>query len=203
MSAASDAQSEAPWNAAQIAQDLIAQVEELLDESLPAAAVMRALETEGLSSDTAQALVLQAKGRSDGPKDDDTIVCGIEISQMRRFLRRPGPSLMPDGEAMTELREAFVQQGIPAALAASIVAEIAAGQGRLGDVFARRLRLVALQGMIAGAIFTLFFAWTTLATWPSGRWHLITLAATSGLTIYSALLYRSRRASVEPRDDQA
>lgn len=178
------------WSAAQIAEDLLAQVDELLAEPLPGAAIARALEAEGLTPETAQAVVAEVlKERTDLP-DDAGVVCGIETGQMRRFVRVQGQSLRPDADRMTELRMALTGQGLGAATAAALVAEIAAGQSRLGDVFARRLRRVALQGMMAGTVFTLFFAWTTLASWPASRWHLLTVTATAGLTVYSALLYR-------------
>ena len=178
------------WTAAQIAEDLLAQVDELLGEQLPGPAIARALEAEGMTQETAEAVVAEVRGARAEVADDAQIVCGVETAQLRRFVRLPGSSLQPDADRMAELRIALTARGLGAATAAALVSEVAAGQSRLGDVFSRRLRRVAMQGMIAGAVFTLFFAWTTLASWPASRWHLLTVAATAGMTVYSALLYR-------------
>lgn len=187
-----DKQAPQAWTAVQVAEDLLAQVDELLGEALPGPAIVRALEAEGMTVETAEAVVAEVRGERAQVPDDAAVVCGVETTELRRFVRMPGQSLQPDAERMTALRLALVAQGLGAATAAALVSEVAGGQSRLGDVFARRLRRVALQGMIAGTIFTLFFSWITLAGWPSSRWHLVTVAGTAALTIYSALLYRRR-----------
>ncbi len=187
-----------PETADLAADDLLGQLRELFADGAPQAAVLRALETEGFEAHTAQAILqdLQLPRPIPGlaqAEGEDQIACGLDTAPMRRFLRAPGARLLVDDARSAQLVEALTRQGLRAATAAAVVAETTSSQRRFADVHVRRMRRLGLQGMVAGAVFTVFFLISAIRPNYDGRMDTITAAMTAMLTAYSALLYRRHR----------
>lgn len=176
----------------QAAEDLLGQVRDLRQEGAPARAVLRALEAEGFEPHTAQAVLHELPGPVQAEERD--VVCGLDVSPMRAFLRGRAPDAQGVDEARaTDLVTALTRHGLSAATASGLVAETVSQLRRSADVHSRRLRKVAVQGMAAGGVFTLFFAWSALRANYDGRVDAVTAGMTLLLTGYSWLLYRRHR----------
>lgn len=184
---------ERAWTAAEAAEDLVAQMEELLGDGIVPTALASALEVEGLERQTAQAVVFDVAGRSaTAALDAAATTCGIDLVHLRRFLRKPGIRLEIDDAAVAKMHAALVKQGLRPATAAAAVAELASGERRFAEVHLRRMRRLGVQGMLAGGAFTAFFAWSALVG-PGGAWNLLTAGMTLAMAAYSGVLYARNR----------
>jgi hypothetical protein len=176
----------------QAAEDLLGQVRDLLADGAPPLAVGRALEVEGYEVLTARGVLRDLAIETDAVDESD-LVCGIDTAPLRAFLRQPGARLLVDDSRAAELIAALSRHGLSPSTAAALVAETASHLRRSADVHVRRLRKVAVQGMAAGGVFTLFFASSALRPNYDGRVDAVTAAMTLLLTGYSWLLYRRNR----------
>ncbi len=125
---------------------------------------------------------------------------GIEVTMARRWLRtldrHAAPTLLQDGLA---------QHGLTRATADDLANELLDDCRRQDARQSLRLSRLGLQGMVAGGLFTLFFASVAVnGFWGPGvksmaaseaRWNAITAVITLALTAYSALLWHRHRAA--------
>lgn len=189
------------WKPVEIAEDLLGQLRELLLAGAPDTALVEALERDGVRLATANRVVREvraATGHDREPAGDAAAVYGVELTMTRRWLRtldrRAEPTALVDG-----LR----QHGLSAAAASDFAHELLEDCREQEARQSQRLRRLGLQGMVAGALFTLFFAavaWNGFfgpgaRTIPpsQARWNAITALITLVLTGYSALLWRRHR----------
>jgi len=176
------------WTADQCAEDLVAQVEELLVVGASQAQIVAALETEGLTQAHAHALVgpLAAKVvPGPDPQIRPDAICGIDVAAWRKWLRR--------GDSPLPLQQALVRQGLPDAVAADIVGDLAQAELAFLDHNRERLRRLGNQAIVAGVGFTGALCWLALGPGPNARWHLLTALGTLGLVVYGVVLRQRHR----------
>ncbi len=189
------------WKPIEIADDLVGQVHELLLAGAPDHALVEALERDGVRLPTATRVVQEVRattGQPPQPQTDATTVYGIEVTMARRWLRTLQRQAAP-----TLLQDALMQHGLSPATARDLADELLDDCRRQDDRQGARLRRLGVQGMVAGALFTLFFAGVALNGFfgpgvqsmaqSEARWNAITAAMTLALTTYSALLWHRHR----------
>lgn len=189
------------WKPVEIADDLIAQVRELLTSGAPDLALVEALERDGVRLATATRFVQEIRemtGQSYQTSADAAAIYGIELTTARRWLRTLDRQAVP-----VHLQDGLVQHGITPAtsrdLANDLLEDCRQQDARQGV----RLRRLGLQGMVAGGLFTAFFSFVALNGFygpgvqsmaqSEARWNAITALLTLALTTYSALLWRRHR----------
>lgn len=183
---------EKAWTADATAEDLVAQVRELLAEGATVPSVLHALQVEGLEPLTAEAFLRDLDGALPIAGAADAPLCAIEIRPVRAFLSQPVAQHLP--QRSRELADALARHGLQPATAATVAAELASNLRRFAEVHSHRMRRLARQGMIAGLLFTSFFGWSALRPGHDGRVDGVTAAMTVLLAVYSAVLYRRHRA---------
>lgn len=189
------------WKPVEIAEDLLGQVRELLHGGAPDLALVEALERDGVQLATASRVVTEireAAGLPSQKSSDAGVLYGIEVTMAKRWLRTLERRALP-----TALQDGLRQHGLSPATAADLAADLLEDCRRQDDRQGLRMRRLGLQGMVAGGLFTLFFAIVALNGFfgPGGasmarseaRWNAITALMTLALTIYSALLWRRHR----------
>jgi hypothetical protein len=167
------------WTADSAAEDLVGQVRELIAESAPASAVVRALENEGLELDTARAVVTELA--PDARLEASDLACGVDAQGLRARLEL---------DTAEVLAHALAQHGLQTATAATLVAELRASERRLNEQRRARLRRLGLHGMVVGSVFTALFVWTATRGDHDGRVDIVTAGLTALLALYSLALYR-------------
>ncbi len=189
------------WKPVEIANDLVGQVRELLLAGAPDLALVEALERDGVRLATATRVVQEVRattGEARKTSTDAGTVYGIEVTMTRRWLRTLDSKAVP-----TALQDALAQHGLTPTtardLADDLLEDCRLQDGRQGV----RMRRLALQGMVAGGLFTVFFAGVSLNGFlgpgaasmarSEARWNAITALMTLALTAYSALLWRRHR----------
>jgi hypothetical protein len=176
------------WTADQCAEDLVAQVEELLMAGASQAQVVAALETEGLTQPHAQALVGLLAGKvvpGPDPQLGPDAICGMDVAAWRKWLRR--------GDSPLPLQHALVRQGLPNDVAADIVHDLAEAELAFLDHNRQRLRRLGNQAIVAGVGFTAALCWLAMGPGPHARWHLLTAVGTLGLVAYGVVLRQRHR----------
>lgn len=177
----------ADWSAAQCAEDLLAQLEELLDVGASPQQLQEALEREGLQADTASSLVAHLRNpqrerlvAASETQLDPNAPCGLDTVAFRLWFRRNGP--------LTPLMEALAQQGCPDTLAMTVVTELAHAEAAFAAHQRARLRKLGMQAIVAGTGFTV--ALLALASGPGPRawWNALPALGTAGLVAYGAVL---------------
>lgn len=206
-----------PWLADEVTEDFIAQIEELLAEEVSRDALAKALEVEGLSRETVEALLRDVTGLGHIYDENHAKyegIAGIDARHIRLLLRSDADPQVLDTQAASRFAESLQQHGVRQSTAAAIVADFSNRHKEMTDGHQRRLRRLGLQGMVAGTIFTLFFGLIALSAAPAAnapatnlvvqigrpaaplldaRWHWLTVVLTAGLTGYSALLFSRNR----------
>jgi hypothetical protein len=176
------------WTADQCAEDLVAQVEELLMAGATQAQIVGALETEGLLQPHAEALVVQLAAKvvpEPDPQLSPDAICGIDVAAWRKWLRR--------GDSPTPLQQALVRQGLTDDVAADIVRDLAQAELAFLDHNRERLRRLGNQAIVAGVGFTGALCWLAMGPGPHARWHLLTAVGTLGLVAYGVVLRQRHR----------
>jgi len=188
------------WTAAQTAEDLLSLVEDAIVAGWSIDEIVDTLTIQGLDQATSTALLdetrdaAQAAGRLDNPPDESASAqTFIDLTPSVRWIRAPGDPLTIDDDRVEMLAKALAKAGLSASTANAIASEIAAHERLLLDVYRTRMRRLAVQGMVAGGLFTSFFVWAAVVGGGTAYWHLLTASLTSLLTIYSIVLYRNGR----------
>lgn len=180
-----------PWTVEQVAEDLLAQIEELAAEGATSQDLVSALEREGLEAATARELV-HAVLRCDVPgqaKEDGAF--GIELSQLRLLLRGGGQGgAAAASSAVADLTAALTQREVPPATAERAVRQLNDADRALSTSQNLRLQRLGLQGMAAAFLFGGFFAFAAVA---GSAVHWVTVAICAALGAYSYLLWRRTR----------
>lgn len=182
------------WTADECAEDLLAQLEELLEIGATSGQLQDALEREGLQPQTAAQLLshLQTRSVSAQPLEqqplDPDAPCGIDTLAFRHWIRAQ--------KAIGPLQEALQAQGCPSALAAQVVSDLAEAEQAFATHQRARMRSLGGQAMLAGSLFT--FALLVLASGPGPRawWNVLPATGTAALVLYGAVL---RRRHTEPQ----
>ena len=205
------------WTPSAIAEDLVAQVGELLTAGASPAALVAALVREGIEARTAWAMVRELAARHERTRHEPDVlpdadgqspgageaVYGVDTTLARQWLRRLGPCEPP-----AALAAALQASGLSAATASALATEWQNDCARLDLRQELRLRRLGVQGMAAGGLFTLYFAGVALNGFVGpGRgefagdeapWNALTASFTAAMTLYSAALWwRHRHARVE------
>ncbi len=189
------------WKPVEIAEDLVGQVHELLMSGAPDEALVAALERDGIAQATARRVVTEVRETTGQPPlvaANHDAVYGVEVTMARRWLRTLGPKDEP-----TAFHNALIQHGLTPSTAHDFAAELLEDCRRQDGRQGVRLRRLAVQGMIGGGLFTLFFASVALNGFlgpgeqsmarSEARWNAITALMTLALTAYSALLWHRHR----------
>ena len=184
---------EAHWSADDAAEELVGQVRELLDEGLPAGAVARALEIEGVAEHTAAAFTRAVGGSRlvwrEGAEAD--IACALDVAALRRWLSGHGE---PGRDRVALLGAALAERGIPAPTASSTATDLRVHWAGVVDRERARLQRLGLHGVLGGAVFSAYFGWTVWAGGPGARWNLISVAFAGAIGLYGAVLWARNRA---------
>ena len=189
------------WKPVEIAEDLLGQLRELLAAGAPDLALVEALEHNGVRLATANQVVAEMRAVTGGDRrasTDASVVYGVEVTMARRWLRTLDANAEP-----TALIDALQQHGLHRDCARDLAQDLLDDCRQQYARQGQRLRRLGLQGMVAGGLFTLFFAavaWNGLLgpgakTVPvsEARWNAITAGMTLAMTLYSALLWRRHR----------
>ena len=189
-----------PWTVVEVAEDLLAQLEDAQAAGWARDEAVQTLQVQGIEDKTGGDLwdEVQAAAAKAGRADDTLTEAQlqqvmIDVTPCARWIRTPGDPLTVDGERVEQLGAALHKAGILSATARSFVSELAAHERLLLEVYQQRMRRLGLQGMVGGGLFTAFFVWSALAVGGTAYWHLTTATATALLTAYSVLLYRNGR----------
>ena len=185
------------WTVAEVAEDLVAQVEGALTERWTEEEIIESLGIEGLDSLSVRQLLDDVRGQigSDGPvqPDGQAPVACLSLVPLRTLVREDSDALSIDTDACEQVIEALVAQGLRSTTAQAIVNEVVGMERRSADVYQRRMRRLGVQGMAFGGCITLFFLYGVVVGGPSARWHLVTASLTLALFVYSVFLYRRGR----------
>ncbi len=188
------------WKPVEIAEDLVGQVRELLLAGAPETALAEALERDGVQPETATRVVQEVRAALEQTPEAAATAAlyGIEVTMARRWLRTLAHDAVP-----TLLQDALVQHGLSRATARDLAAELLEDCRRQDGRQGVRLRRLGLQGIVAGGLFTLFFAAVAANGFlgpgaasmarSEARWNAITALMTLALTTYSALLWHRHR----------
>ncbi len=185
------------WTVAEVAEDLVAQVEGALQDRWTEEDVIEALGIEGLDSLSVRQLLDDLRGgvTSDGAADlaERAPVAHLSLVPLRTLVRAESDALSIDSDACAQVLEALEQQGLRATTAEAVVNEVVGMERRAAAVYQRRMRRLGKQGMAFGGAITLFFVYGAVVGGPSARWHLVTASLTLALFVYSFFLYRRGR----------
>ena len=189
------------WKPVEIADDFVAQVRELLLAGAPDLALVEALERDGVTLTTARRVVQEIRvmtGQDPRSTMDTAVIYGIEVTMARRWLRT-----LDHRDKPTALEDGLRQHGLSAASARGLAADLLEDCRQQDARQHLRLRRLGLQGMVAGGLFTVFFASVACNGFlgpgaqsmarSEARWNAITALMTLALSAYSALLWRRHR----------
>ena len=189
------------WKPVEIAEDLLGQLRELLLAGAPDIALVEALERDGVQLATATRVVQEVREAAEQvhtPPTMTSAVYGVEVTMARRWLRT-----LDHRDKPTALEDGLRQHGLSAASARGLAADLLEDCRQQDARQHLRLRRLGLQGMVAGGLFTVFFASVACNGFlgpgaqsmarSEARWNAITALMTLALSAYSALLWRRHR----------
>lgn len=182
------------WTATECAEDLLAQLEELLEVGATSGQLQEALEREGLQQQTAVQLLAHLQTKfvpRQGAQQllDPAAPCGIDTLAFRHWIRAQKPT--------GPLQAALQAQSCPAELAARVVAELAEAEHAFAAHQRARLRSLGGQAMVAGSLFTVALLVLASGSGPRAWWNVLPAAGTAALVLYGAVL-RRRHADPQP-----
>lgn len=186
------------WTVSQVAEDLLAQMEDAQAAGWSEQEVVQTLEIQGLDATTATAMwadvraTAEAAGRLEAlPDDAQAQGPFVDVTASARWIRTPGDPLHINEKRVGELAAALQLAGLLDSTANQFVNDLASHEQLILGVYRTRMRRLGKQGIIAGSLFTTFFVWSALVGGGTAYWHLATASATALLTGYSLLLYRN------------
>lgn len=198
---------EMTWKPDEIAEDLTAQLRELLAAGAPLEGLAHALEREGVTERAARMAVREMLARENlqlsvENREDASTVYGVDLAMARKWLRRE-----PAKTQQHALQEALERHGLSPEIAHELTQDLLVDCQRTMAREHQRMQRLGLQGMWAGALFTLYFTAVALRGLLDDRlhtgralmteseihWNFFTAAMTLGLTGYSALLWHRHR----------
>lgn len=189
------------WSTAEVAEDLLAQVEAAFVVGMAPAQVAAQLEGEGLTAATAQALAAAIDAATLPDGRGAGMAGALNLWPARIHLRAADPlrrGLDPGRQAA--LAGALREAGLAPALAAAVCQDIAVVEGAMLTSFRDRRRRLGQRGVLVGTPLTLILG-AMASDGGTALWHLVGTGAAAALTAYSVVLWRSYAAS--PANSQA
>ncbi len=200
-----------PWTHAEIAEDLLAQIDEALAAGCTIESLVASLDAEGLGRSTALRLIDEVQAAMEPEASPETeattaperpAILGedgqiwLSLWRLRTAMRAVDDALRIDATAVASLRAALAAAGLSPATAQAVIDEARAVERKMQLGFLARRRRLGVQGFVFGLVTTGLFV---LGGLPGGaaRWHWATACATAALTGYSWLLWQRSAAAMQ------
>lgn len=196
-----------PWTHAEIAEDLLAQVDEALAAGCATGALLAALDAEGLQPSTAQRLLDEVRAAMEATDGDAATGHGsalvtddgqvlLSLWRLRTAMRAHDDALRIDQDAVRGLQASLAAAGLSAATARAVVDDARSVERTMQVGFLARRKRLGIQGFVFGLATTGLFV---LGGLPGGaaRWHWATACATAALCGYSWLMWQRSAAAID------
>lgn len=185
------------WTPAQVAEDLLAQLDDAASAGFAPSVLLRALQDEGLEASTATALVelgMRTAPATRDPAEGSNASAPEELADADAAVELwPVRAWLHAHEDAGPLIDAFVAAGLARVHSEALLAGATRAGQHIEAVRAARLRKVGLQGVAVGGACALFFGWHALTAGAGGLWNLVPAGAALALTLYAAALWWRHR----------